>query len=368
MRNYLSKFLDDPSGLDALSKKGSYFYLTLSIVLIFLTPILLYVELVSPVLYNKYLNMFLSMDLFIITFFLIDLSLRLISADKKLSYIFSINGFIDIISVVPEFLSMVFGLGINSAWLRVLRLFRVGKIVSTHKGTGILSGFTGVVLIISAGIISAKVLILILESYGYIPIFDNISLVLGLVSFSLAMLLGTKLSVVNGRLNQLEDAITRIVAGIKVFWFTDTSSRKCLQNWVCEFYKCLKNPDQESVSNMRRSTNALYDSIGKNGIDPNLVGFSRDVAFVLNTSLSEVNPFYEKFLKEVTFVFTIVIVTTVPGITGLVASLILSYIFFGMFYLIEDMDNPLDYGEESLITVNLNPLEEMIDNLDIESR
>ena len=137
---------------------------------------------------------------------------------------------------------MLFGLGINSAWLRVLRLFRVGKIVSTHKGTGILSGFTGVVLIISAGIISAKVLILILESYGYIPVFDNISLVLGLVSFSLAMLLGTKLSVVNGRLNQLEDAITRIVAGIKVFWFTDISSRKYLQSWVKEFYKSLKNP------------------------------------------------------------------------------------------------------------------------------
>ena len=267
---------------------------------------------------------------------------------------------------MPEFISIVFGLGINSAWLRVLRLFRVGKIVSTHKGTGILSGFTGVVLIISAGIISAKVLILILESYGYIPVFDNISLVLGLVSFSLAMLLGTKLSVVNGRLNQLEDAITRIVAGIKVFWFTDISSRKYLQSWVKEFYKSLKNPTQESVSNMRKITNALYESIGKNGVDPNLVGFSRDVAFVLNTSLSEVNPFYEKFLKEVTFVFTIVIVTTVPGITGLVASLILSYIFFGMFYLIEDMDNPLDYGDESLITVNLDPLEEMISNLEID--
>jgi hypothetical protein len=186
------------------------------------------------------------------------------------------------------------------------------------------------------------------------------------VSFSLAMLLGTKLSVVNGRLNQLEDAITRIVAGIKVFWFTNISSRKYLQNWVKEFYKSLKNPTHESVSNMRKSTNALYESIGKNGVDPNLVGFSRDVAFVLNTSLSEVNPFYEKFLKEVTFVFTIVIVTTVPGITGLVASLILSYIFFGMFYLIEDMDNPLDYGDESLITVNLVPLEEMISNLEID--
>jgi hypothetical protein len=366
MKNYLSKFLDDPSSLNKASMKASYYYLTLSIVLIFLTPILLYIELVSPILYNAYSNVFTNLDLFIISFFLIDLLLRLIGSDKKLSYIFSINGFIDIISVVPEFISIVFGLGINSAWLRVLRLFRVGKIVSTHKGTGILSGFTGVVLIISAGIISAKVLILILESYGYIPVFDNISLVLGLVSFSLAMLLGTKLSVVNGRLNQLEDAITRIVAGIKVFWFTDISSRKYLQSWVKEFYKSLKNPTQESVSNMRKITNALYESIGKNGVNPNLVGFSRDVAFVLNTSLSEVNPFYEKFLKEVTFVFTIVIVTTVPGITGLVASLILSYIFFGMFYLIEDMDNPLDYGDESLITVNLDPLEEMIINLEIE--
>ena len=162
MKNYLSKFLDDPSSLNKVSRKASYYYLTLSIVLIFLTPILLYIELVSPILYNAYSNVFTNLDLFIISFFLIDLLLRLIGSDKKLSYIFSINGFIDIISVVPEFISIAFGLGINSAWLRVLRLFRVGKIVSTHKGTGLLSGFTGVVLIISAGIISAKVLILIL--------------------------------------------------------------------------------------------------------------------------------------------------------------------------------------------------------------
>jgi hypothetical protein len=314
-------------------------------------------------LYENYKSIFASLDLIIISFFLIDLSLRLFCSNNKLSYIFSINGFIDIVSVVPEFISIAFGLNVNSAWLRILRLFRVGKIISTHKGSGILSGFTGVVLIISAGIISTKVLILILESYGFIPEFENISLVLGLVSFSLAMLLGTKLSVVNGRLNQLEDSITRIVAGIKVFWFTDPQSRDYLKKWVNEFYLCIKNPTLDSVSSMRRSTNELYENIGENGMNPNLVSFSRDVAFVLNTSLSEVNPFYEKFLKEVTIVFTIVIVTTVPGLTGLVASLILSYIFFGMFYLIEDMDNPLDYSEDSLITVNLDPLEEMIDNL-----
>ena len=365
MRGLIEKILDNPSDLNGNYKKVSYFYLTSSVVLIFLTPILLYIELVSPSLYGDFKKVFVSLDLIIISFFLVDLCLRLYSAEKKLSYIFSINGFIDIVSVIPEFISITFGLNINSAWLRILRLFRVGKIISTHRGSGVLSGFTGVVLIISAGIISAKVLILILESYGFIPEFENISLVLGLVSFSLAMLLGTKLSVVNGRLNQLEDSITRIVAGIKVFWFTDISSRDYLDKWVNEFYLCIKNPTQDSVSAMRKSTNELYENIGERGMNPNLVSFSRDVAFVLNTSLSEVNPFYEKFLKEVTFVFTIVIVTTVPGLTGLVASLILSYIFFGMFYLIEDMDNPLDYSEESLITVNLSPLEEMIENLEI---
>ena len=57
----------------------------------------------------------------------------------------------------------------------------------------------------------------------------------------------------------------------------------------------------------------------------------------------------------------------VPGITGLVASLILSYIFFGVFFLIEDMDHPLDYSDESLITVNLSSLEELIENLEIDS-
>ena len=363
MRELLLNIIDNPTNLTGNQRKLSYLYLTVSVLLIFLTPILLYIELVSPDLYENYKSIFASLDLIIISFFLIDLSLRLFCSNNKLSYVFSINGFIDIVSVVPEFISIAFGLNVNSAWLRILRLFRVGKIISTHKGSGILSGFTGVVLIISAGIISTKVLILILESYGFIPEFENISLVLGLVSFSLAMLLGTKLSVVNGRLNQLEDSITRIVAGIKVFWFTDPQSRDYLKKWVNEFYLCIKNPTLDSVSSMRRSTNELYENIGENGMNPNLVSFSRDVAFVLNTSLSEVNPFYEKFLKEVTIVFTIVIVTTVPGLTGLVASLILSYIFFGMFYLIEDMDNPLDYSEDSLITVNLDPIEEMIDNL-----
>tara|TARA_B100001989_G_C24515793_1_gene453051 strand:+ start:246 stop:1349 length:1104 start_codon:yes stop_codon:yes gene_type:complete len=365
MKEYLANMLNSPDLLEGSQKKISNFYLFISVVLIFFTPILLYIELVSEGFYQKYTLVFSSLDNFIILFFSIDLLLRIYAAEKKSEYFFSINGVIDVLSVVPEWIAIYLGAGGNSAWLRVLRLFRVGKLVSAKKGSGLLSGFTGVVAVMSVAIISVKVLVLIIESFGWLPEFENISLVLGLVSFSLAMLLGTKLSVVNGRLNDLEDSLTSIVAGIKVFWFTNKDSRPHLRRWVTVFHKLLKDPDAEAVSNMRKETNLLYESIGDEGINPNLVNFSRDVAFVTNTSITEVNPFYEKFLKEVTIVFTVVVVGAVPGITGLVASLILSYIFFGMFFLIEDMDHPLDYSDESLITVNLDPLEELIENLSI---
>ena len=365
MKDFLANMLNSPDLLEGSQKKISNIYLFISVVLIFFTPILLYIELVSEGFYQKYSLVFSSLDNFIILFFTIDLLLRIYAAEKKSKYFFSINGVIDVLSVVPEWIAIYIGAGGNSAWLRVLRLFRVGKLISAKKGSGFLSGFTGVVAVMSVAIISVKVLVLIIESFGWLPEFENISLVLGLVSFSLAMLLGTKLSVVNGRLNDLEDSLTSIVAGIKVFWFTNKDSRPHLRRWITAFHKLLKDPDAEAVSNMRKETNLLYESIGDEGINPNLVNFSRDVAFVTNTSITEVNPFYEKFLKEVTIVFTVVVVGAVPGITGLVASLILSYIFFGMFFLIEDMDHPLDYSDESLITVNLDPLEELIENLSI---
>ena len=120
--------------------------------------------------------------------------------------------------------------------------------VSAKRGSGLLSGFTGVVAVMSVGIISIKVLVLIIESYGWLPEFDNISLVLGLVSFSLAMLLGTKLSVVNGRLNDLEDSLTSIVAGIKSFG----PKRGHTLKGGSLLSMLLKNPDAEAVSNCEK--------------------------------------------------------------------------------------------------------------------
>lgn len=341
----------------------SELYFSLSLVLIFLTPIILYLELVAIDLYESYKLPITVIDYGILGFFTLDLMLRFFTANNKKNYVFSVNGLIDIFAVVPEIIAVITGFNSNSTWLRVIKLFRYIKLMNLYKGGIFLTGFSRVMVLTSTAVISLKILILILEDKQFIPEFENISIVLGLVSFSLAMLLGTKLSVVNKRLFEIEDAVNRIVAGVKVFWFTNEEFRPYLKEWVKCFEDSLRNPSKESISKMREENNTLYSIVGTKGINPNFVGFSRDTAFVLNKSISEVNPFYEKFLFLITVIFTLVVLITIPGITGLVAAFIISFIFFGLYHLVEDMDNPLDYGEGSIINVDLSPLQDLKEDL-----
>lgn len=343
----------------------SELYFTISLFLIFLTPIILYIELVAVDFYGSYLIPITIIDYSILGFFTLDLILRIYTSKNIKKYLTEIDGLVDVIAVVPEIITLIIGLNGSSTWLRVIKLFRYFKVLNVLKGGSFLTGFSRTMVLTSTAVISLKILILIIESKGYLPEFNNISIVLGLVSFSLAMLLGTKLSVVNKRLYDIEDAVNRIVAGIKVFWFTNEEFRPHLQRWIICFEENLKNPSKESISKMREENNSLYAKIGVIGINPNFVGFSRDAAFVLNKSISEVNPFYEKFLFLITVVFTLVVLITIPGITGLVAAFVISFIFFGLYHLVEDMDNPLDYGENSIINVNLSPLEDLKSDLKI---
>jgi len=339
-------------------------YLLITIVFIFLTPIILYLEIVE--FGSSQLKSLISLfDTIIFYFFTIDLLLRIVSAKSHTKYLFSQNGLIDVLSVIPEWIGILMGLGINTKWVRILRLFRISKILISRQGGKLINGFTGVILSITVGIISIKVLILIFERESWFPVFDNISLILGLVSFSLAMLLGTKLSIVNNRLHSLEQTVAKVGVALRLLLINTDKHTEKLTNWIYDFQNVIKNPTDEKVLQMEHKTDELFKAFCPPGapLDSNLLNFSRDVEFILSTATTEVSPAYEKFLKEVTLVFTVVVLVAVPGITGLVASLVLSYIFFGMFYLIEDMDHPLDYKEGSLITVNLKPIDDLVENI-----
>lgn len=362
--NKLNTFLNDPFGTDNLGKRGYFFarsYFYVSFISIAVTPLLFFLE-SSLSITGAWVGLIHYLNLFILYFFTLDLLLQLISAKKISRYLLSVNGLIDVLAVIPTWLGILFGLGVNSSAFRILRLLRIGKLLSNLPANSFLSGFRGKLIMLTVGIVGIKLVIITFESHPSWPEFENITVILGLVTFSLAMLLGTKLGVLNTRMYSIEDAICRCVGALKIFWESDQNQRDSLKQWATSFYETIKNPTKEKISIMREANNILYGSlvISQNG--PNLANFTRDVAFILHRSTAVSPKSYENLLRDITVIFTMVIIFVIPGLTGLASVLVLSYVFFGMFYLVDDIDRPLDYSNDSLITANIEPLEEFLKN------
>ena len=57
-----------------------------------------------------------------------------------------------------------------------------------------------------------------------------------------------------------------------------------------------------------------------------------------------------------TFAYISVVILAIPGIVGFLSTFLLTYVMAGAYFLVDDMDNPLDYGDDSLIDVRLDVL------------
>ena len=66
---------------------------------------------------------------------------------------------------------------------------------------------------------------------------------------------------------------------------------------------------------------------------------------------------YDGFLRIIVTLYIIVLIFIVPGIGGLILTVLMVYVLGGMYFLIEDMDDPLSYEKESFINVRLDALE-----------
>jgi len=62
----------------------------------------------------------------------------------------------------------------------------------------------------------------------------------------------------------------------------------------------------------------------------------------------------------INILYVLTIALTVSGPSGFIAIFIVVFVLMGAGVIIEDMDHPLDRNKSSLITVNLEPLEQFI--------
>ncbi len=116
---------------EAETKEGKLFDVVL-LIMIVLSIIIVMWETV-PHYYNNYRHIFLILEWIFTVFFTIEYFLRIYCVHKPRYYIFSFFGIVDLLSILPSYLALIFP-GLHSLMiirgLRLLRVFRIFKLDS----------------------------------------------------------------------------------------------------------------------------------------------------------------------------------------------------------------------------------------------
>jgi len=353
MSSQIIDFLDSPK-----TKLGKLFSVFL-LILIYLTVVLVIVQerfFENYLIYKYEINLVENLILFV---FFIELIVRLFFVKNRLKYIFSFYGMVDILAVVPGIFALILPIPLDSTWLRIFRIFRITrvlKMLGKNQGNGII----GKIVPYAAIAVGYKGVLVIFEGYGWWPKIENMNIAISVVGFSLAVLLSAKLNVTNSRIFQIEDAVCRIVGSMRDMQSIETI-RPAMFRWSHLLYEALVHPKEgkdEVVDQMRNETDLLEEKLEANNIGgPNTAGFHRDVSFLLHKILAKTPAVYDGFLRIIITIYIMVLIFAIPGIGGLIMAVLMVYVLGGMYFLVEDMDDPLSYEEGSFIDVRLDALE-----------
>ena len=335
MKKRIIQLLDKPSSV--VDKSITVFL----IALVYISIVHFVIEIRYPDLVSTYQTVFFLVKYIVLGIFTIELILRIICDPNRRQYFKSFYGIVDLIAVIPGLLAVFFSTLDQTVWLRVFRIIKFVRILKLFRYEKTRGGITESLTPYFCFVIGLKAVMVAAEGQPWWPEIGNLNVVLGVVGFSLAILLGTKLQVINSRLYSIEDAVCRIV-GSKRDMQGNVQIIPHVKYWAKELESALVfNGDgkAEVIRQMRLKTDQLEQKLEENGIGgPNTAGVHRDVAYLLHRCLARTPPAYETFLRTVICTYTAVVIATVPGLTGFFATFLLVYVLGGLFLLIDDMD------------------------------
>lgn len=305
-------------------------------------------------------NISLKLEWFIAIFFILDYLARILSNKNRLKYIFSFNGIVDFLSSVPFFIGVLVGISTSSSWTRILRLVSISRTLKSFQSQSMFGGIFGRVFPYALAALGLKLLILNIEASNWWLIGKDFNIVLGVVGFSLAVLMGAKLSTVNGRLYAIEDSICRVVGAMRDMWFNNSTQDELI-SWSMKletFLKASYSERMSSANELRTETDNLELNLEEAGINgPNTAGFHRDVAFLIHRATVKTPQAYNNFLISITYIYIFALILAIPGGIGVVASFLSTIVLGGVYFLVEDLDDPLDCSEESFINARIDAIE-----------
>lgn len=350
MRAKIIQFLDDPS-----TRASRAVVLTL-LALIYVSIAQLVIEMRYPDFASTHAAVLQVIQYTVLSIFSLELLIRVICDHRGWRYLGSFYGAIDLLAVAPGLLGLLAPIPSNFSWIRAFRILRFGRALKLLRLGGLLGGVTGRLAPFFALALGFKGLAVALEGEPWWPNLGNLTIVIGVSGFALAILLGTKMRVISGRLYAVEDAICRIVGSLRDMGSND-AVRGTIGSWAREFEAVLLSSGEKAIQRMKFRTDELEQALEAAGIGgPVTAGFHRDVEYVLHRATTRTPQAYESFLRYVTVVYAGMVVIAVPGLTGFFASVLLIYVLGGMYVLIDDMDSPFDFGEDSLVSIDIRPL------------
>ena len=352
MRERIIQALDNPSTLpQRLVALGLLFVIYISVAQVV-------IEFRYPGVASKYSETLSAVGLVVLLIFTAELVIRLICDERGWRYLLSFYGLVDLIAVLPGLASALLGLPIDALWVRVLRIARFARALKFVRMGNVLGGVTGRLAPFFALAIGLKGIAVAFEAKPWWPQLGDLNVVIGVTGFALAIMLGTKMRVISSRLYQLEDTIARVVGAVR-----DMQSNEqvgpYLRKWSHRLEDALSAGDRDSIRAIKTESDKLEAVLASAGIGgPAITAFHRDVEYVLHRATTGTPQAYERFLRNITMAYAVVVILAVPGLTGFVATLLLIQILGGMYLLIDDMDRPLERGENSLVTIDLTALRE----------
>ena len=343
----------------SLRDKAQQIYDPLVILIIIGVVLAFVIEMRAVAFYAEHRIFFDIFDWSSAFFFVGDYLARIYLSKAKTKYIFSFYGLVDFASSIPNIIFLMFGGALATDWSRLFKIARLARVLKLSRKASFLAGVSKQALPFVLIALAFKGILFGFEGEGWWPDTGGMSTIISVSGFTLAIVLGAKLSILNGRMHAIEDALSRIVGGMR-----DMSKNQKIQptlfQWSNKLEQALRTGKEnraQAANGMRLATEDLEALLEEHGIGgPNTAGFHRDVAFLLHRINSQVSTYYNDFLVHVCVVYVGFVIFVIDGWLGFLASGLIAYIVAGLFILVADMEDCLSHDEDSLIDADISAL------------
>jgi len=311
-----------------------------------------------PAFYAKHAKVFEHYHLVITAIFTVELCLRIWCRPLPRDYLLSWQGAFDLLAIIPAWIAMALGIpATNVLWLRGLRLLRLLRAASLlyearrlrNPHMEVLSRLAPIFAIV----IAVKTTMLYLETAGLWPSFHGFEPIITVIGFSIGILLSSRLATVHARIYAFDQAIEALVGSVEAA--RAHVDNKPLIQWLSALHESILSGKQ--TESFAATSLALRTTIGAAIPAPIYNAMQRDAHFILHRAQTQTPRVYTLLLMRLTTLYMFVLMTTIPGVTGLFSVLLAVYALGGMSIIVDAMDKPFDVSDDSFVNADISGLE-----------